>query len=97
MMMDPEKAKARARKQLARQARKAAAAPAQKSPAQKLFDEVAAEIDERVTFLQRMTELGQAKKHEATIRGEIADRTATLEKLHAIIVAEQAAVHAGNE
>lgn len=77
------------RKAVAAASRAPAAAPVdpKKAAAQELFDEIVAEIDERVEFLRRMQELGQAKKHEATIKGEIADRTKQLEKLNAILSA----------
>jgi len=94
MMIDPAKARARMKLQAQRKAvaaasRAPAAAPVdpKKAAAQELFDEIVAEIDERVEFLRRMQELGQAKKHEATIKGEIADRTKQLEKLNAILSA----------
>lgn len=93
MMMDPAKARARARRELERKAAAESSRPkaTRKTVAMELFDQVAAEIDERVEFLNKMKALGQGKELEATVRGEIADRTVQLERLHEMISAEAAA------
>eukprot|EP00164_Ancoracysta_twista_P000746 GFYU01000982.1.p1 GENE.GFYU01000982.1~~GFYU01000982.1.p1 ORF type:complete len:318 (+),score=49.64 GFYU01000982.1:246-1199(+) len=49
--------------------------------AARLFDEIVAEIDERNTFLAKMTEMGEGEKYEHIVKRQIAERIEELNRL----------------
>jgi len=53
-----------------------------------LFESIEKEIAERQTFLEEMRFLGQGSKHEAVIKGEIAERVRELKRLDAMLRAQ---------
>jgi hypothetical protein len=59
------------------------------SPFESTADTIAAEIDDRRTFLADMRAMGQAGKHEANITREIKERVAELKRLDSIIAAKR--------
>lgn len=54
-----------------------------------LFDSVAAEIQERETFLTEMRQLGQADQYEDKLRREMKERFQELERINRLIREEE--------
>lgn len=65
-------------------ARAAASNQAPRSEVERLHEKVSTEIEERQAFIAEMRALGQTK-HEATIRGEIAQRMQELKRLEQLM------------